>query len=270
MIITRKHIKLIKRKRSSHKGDYGRILIIGGSKDYVGAVALAGLAALRSGADWVTIAAPEKVAWAVNALSPDLVTIKLNGDYLAKKHFPKIADLAESHDCLLVGNGLGLRSASLVRAIATKISKPMVIDADGIKSIEASNLRNSIITPHKKELEIFMKNSGLAVPEDAGALRRALKAFLARNNVLLLKGPKDLIISSGGIMTNITGNAGMTKAGTGDVLAGLCAGFLASLSPEQAAINAAYFNGLAGDILLKKKGYCFLASDIADDIRKLL
>ena len=81
--ISKKDIKLPLRKKTAKKGDNGRVLVIGGSKEYTGAAALAGLAALRSGADWVTVAAPEKVAWAVNCLSADLVTVKLKGDYFS-------------------------------------------------------------------------------------------------------------------------------------------------------------------------------------------
>ena len=155
--ISKKYIKLPKRKKDSKKGDNGRVLVIGGSKDYIGAVALAGLAALRSGCDWVTIAAPEKVAWAINAISPDLVTIKLKGDYFSLKHYSEIAKLAKKHDIVLLGNGLGLRkeTKSFVKKIIKKINNPKVIDADGIKSLSLGDLENSIITPHIKELEIL-------------------------------------------------------------------------------------------------------------------
>ena len=96
--ISKKDIKLPKRKKSSKKGDNGRVLVIGGSKEYVGAVALAGLAALRSGADWVTVVAPEKVAWAVNCLSADLVAVKLKGEYFSLKHVNDVVRLAKKHD----------------------------------------------------------------------------------------------------------------------------------------------------------------------------
>ena len=88
--IIKKQIKLLKRKKKSHKGDNGRALIIGGSEDYIGALALAGLACLRSGCDLVTIAAPEKVAWAVNCLSSDLITKKVKGTYFKLSHANEI------------------------------------------------------------------------------------------------------------------------------------------------------------------------------------
>src|SRR3989338_6023010 len=93
--ISKRDIKLPSRKKTAKKGDNGKALVIGGSKEYAGAVALAGISALRSGADWVTVAAPEKVAWAVNCLSADLVTFKLKGDYFSLKHVNQVKELAK-------------------------------------------------------------------------------------------------------------------------------------------------------------------------------
>ena len=107
--ITAKDIKLKSRKPISHKGDFGKVLIIGGSKEYAGAPALAGLAALRAGADLSIIAAPEKVAWAINCLSPDLITRKFMGDYFTLKHAKEVIRLAISADAVLIGNGIGMK-----------------------------------------------------------------------------------------------------------------------------------------------------------------
>ena len=102
-------------------------------------------------------------------------------------------------------------------------------------------------------------------------IQKTAQKFLKKNNIILLKGRIDIIISKDKILYNKTGNAGMTKGGTGDVLAGLCAGFLAqSKDLLQSSINAAYFNGLIGDILLKKKkGFTYLASDMVEEIKRL-
>lgn len=293
--ITKKDIKLPKRKKQSKKGDNGRVLIIGGSKDYIGAVALAGLAALRSGADWVTIAAPEKVAWAINTLSPDLVTAKLKGDYFSLKHVNEIVTLSKNRDVVLLGNGIGIKKETkqFMEKIIKIIKNLKIIDADGIKALSSADLENSIITPHIKELQIFMENSninkkiinqiknGKNLERKALMIRKAInflgvnknnKSFFDNNNIILLKGPIDMIITKDEIYFNKTGNVGMSKAGTGDVLAGLCAGFLAqSKDLFQSAVNAAYFNGLIGDILLKKKkGFSYLASDMVEEIKRVL
>jgi len=261
-MITKKNFKLPKRKSKSHKGDNGKVLVIGGSRDYVGAVALAGLAALRSGADWVTIAAPEKVGWAINALSPDLIVKKYKGDDFCAERAKDILKLSKEFDAVLIGNGIGMHAKSFCKKFVKECRKPMVIDADCIKAISLDMVNNAILTPHEKEFEILLKNSGL----NEKNFKKKLK-----NNVILLKGPIDKIISKNKIAYNKTGNAGMTKAGTGDVLAGLCAGYLAQTKNLfQSALNAAYINGLIGDILLKKKkGYTYLASDMVEDIKKI-
>jgi len=293
--ISKKGIKLPIRRKNSKKGDNGKVLVIGGSQHFIGAISLAGLAALRSGVDWVTIAAPEKVAWCVNALSPDIVSVKLKGDFISLKHTKVIGKLAKKHNVVLIGNGMGLHKDTIKfnKQIVKKIENLKVIDADGIKALSTADLENSIITPHIKELEIFMKNSKVHdimikqiinekdIERESLMIRKSLdrlgikkdnKNFFENNNVLLLKGKIDIIISKEGIYFNKTGNAGMSKAGTGDVLAGLTAGFLAqSKDLTQSAINAAYFNGLVGDILLKKKkGFTYLASDMVEEIKRLL
>ncbi len=262
MSITKRDIKLPKRTSSSHKGDNGKVLIIGGSKEYVGAVALAGLAALRSGVDWVTIAAPEKVGYAINALSPDLVVKKYKGDDFCASRAKDILKLEKDFNAVLIGNGIGMHCKAFVKKYTSKTKKPLVIDADALKHIKLQDVKNAILTPHHREFKILLKNSKLN--------EKNFKKHL-RNNIILLKGKVDQIISNTKTYHNKTGNAGMTKAGTGDVLAGLCVGFLGQgLSLEQSAINAAYFNGLAGDILLKKKkGFTYLASDLVEEIKKI-
>ncbi len=281
--ITRSKIKIPKRASSSHKGQNGKVLVIGGSNDYVGAVALAGLAALRSGVDWVTVAVPEKVGWAISCLTPDLVVKKYKGKSFCVNRAAEILTKEEpKYDAVLIGNGIG-ECKAFVKKYVKETKKKIVIDADGIKAIDAETLKNSIITPHNKELEMLLLNSRIDkatikriacetnIQKKALSIKKILKKFLEKNNVILLKGKVDAVISDKRIMYNKTGNPGMTKAGTGDVLAGLCAGFLGQgLSLFQSAINAAYFNGLIGDILLKKKkGYTYLASDMVAEIKNI-
>ncbi|MBW2975652.1 NAD(P)H-hydrate dehydratase [Candidatus Woesearchaeota archaeon] len=285
-LITKKQVSLPKRGVKSRKGDNGKALVIGGSRDYVGALALAGMAALRSGADWVTIAAPEKAGYVINALSPDLVVKKYKGDDFCAARAKDILKLENDFDSVLIGNGIGMDSASFVKKYVKGTKKQLVIDADAIKSISLDMADNAILTPHAGELKILLQNSKIdktlvekiinkqsSITDRASLIQKILsdKRLRDKKIVLLLKGPVDAIISRDAIMYNKTGNAGMTKAGTGDVLAGLCVGFLAQgLSLMQSAVNAAYFNGLAGDILLKrKKGFTYLASDLVGEIRRL-
>ena len=284
--LSKKQIKIPKRRKESKKGDNGEVLIIGGSEDYIGCLVLAGLAALRAGVDWITIAAPEKVAWAINCLTPDLITKKIKGSFFSKKHALEIINLANKFDAVLIGNGIGQKkeTKTFLKIITKKIKKFKVIDADGIKAVSLNEIDNSIIIPHLKEFETFLLNSGINKKVIKNIIKEkniSKKTFLIkeifehhklRNNILILKGSIDIIISSNKIFYNKTGNPGMTKGGTGDVLAGLAVGFLAqSKDLLQSAINATYINGLIGDILLKrKKGYSFIASDMVEEIKKFL
>lgn len=261
--ISKKDIKLPHRKPFSKKGDNGKVLIIGGSPDYIGAPALAGLAALRSGADIVTIAAPKKVGWVINGLSPDLIVKKINCNYFTSKNVNELLKTEQKYDIILIGNGIGLKSKEFIKDFIKKTQKPLVIDADAIKSISIKNVKNAILTPHKKEFEILLKNSNLKN-------KKELQKHL-RNNIIILKGKTDEIITKNKTYYNKTGNAGMTKAGTGDVLAGLIAGFYAQNKDALMSSKiAVYYNGLIGDILLKKKkGFTYLASDIIEEIKKI-
>lgn len=243
------------------KGAAGRVLVVGGCEDYVGAVYLAGLAALRSGADSVLVMAPAKVSWAINALTPDLVTKKLPGNYLRLGHWESIQPGLKTADVILIGNGAGMKpeTQKLLRKIMAERPGLKVVDADAIKALRHNQISNAIITPNKKELVILKKNNNI-------------QTLLSQNNVLLIKGSPAQIISKSRTAVNKNIGSFLTKAGVGDVLAGLAAGFLAqNKNLWQSAINATYFAGLIGKILLKKKkGYFYLASEMIPEIKKIL
>ena len=253
------------RSKTAKKGDSGRVLIVGGSEDYVGALALAGLAALRTGADWVTIAAPEKVAWAVNCLSPDLVTKKFKGEHFTTGQADKMVKLTKQYDSILIGNGIGRKSDEFCKKVVKNAKRPLILDADAIKAVK--NVKNCLITPHSREFEIYSGKKLIGdIKEDIKIVQEA-----AGSSVILLKGRVDIIASRDKYVLNKTGNPGMTVAGTGDVLAGLCAGFCSlGMDYFDSARCGAYINGKIGDLLAKKKGYSLIASDILRDIDKIL
>lgn len=272
--LTINHIHFKKRRATSHKGENGKVLIVGGSFEYVGAVALAGLACLRSGCDWVTIAAPEKVAWAINCLTPDLVTIKLPGACLSTRHEKSIRSLLQKHDTLLIGNGTGtlMETKKLIRKLIHQCPKPKVIDADALKIILLQEVNYAILTPHAGEFAQLLKHSGISARPTPLQNLKAVQPHLG-TNVLLFKGPTDYIVSKDRILENTMHDPSMTVAGTGDVLAGLCAGFLAQgYSLFESASMGAYFNGLTGKMLAhRRKGYpSLIASDLARDIPDIL
>ncbi len=262
--------KLKKRKTGSHKGENGRVLAVGGSIDYAGAIILAGMSAYRTGVDQVVIAAPEKIALALNAW-PDFITLKFKGSYFKKKDAEKIVRMCGNYDVMLIGNGLAQRAETMrfSREAIKKCKIKKVIDADAIKSIRLQDAENSIITPHQREFEILLKNSGI----NESSLSRKISAArkIIGSNAILLKGKTDVIFSKDKIEYNETGNSGMTVGGTGDVLAGVCAGLAAQKNGLfESARFAAYINGQAGDLLFKEYGYGFTATDLADKISFIL
>ncbi|MCK4327268.1 MAG: NAD(P)H-hydrate dehydratase [Candidatus Diapherotrites archaeon] len=244
--------------RGQHKGENGRVLVIGGGEDYVGAPALAGMAALRSGCDIAVVAAPEKAAYAINSMSPDLITKKLLGRELSTTHVPVLAKMAEGFDCVVIGPGLGEKPGTLeaVRMLCSEIKAKKVLDADALKARPV--LRNCIVTPHAKEFEVLFGKK---------ATKANAKKAAKKDCVVLLKGPTDIITDGSRLVENRTGNDGMTVGGSGDCLAGLVAGLVAQGMPLfKAAAEAARVNGLAGDALLEEMGYGFVASDLLDVI----
>lgn len=271
----------MERKKTSHKGENGYALIIGGSEEYAGAVALTGLAALRAGCDSVTIAAPEKVAWTINRLTPDIITTKMKGDPFSIKNAKEMVKFVERFDAVAIGNGMGRKADKFCQYFIRKSSKPKVIDADALKGLSFKDFHNAILTPHERELEMMLINSKkefllpklkeVNIKEKAEILQGNLRYFLQNNNVLVVKGSTDIIISRNKIAFNRTGNQGMTKAGTGDVLAGIIVGFLAKTKDLfKSAVAGSYINGYLGDILLRKKsGYTFIASDIIRDLGEI-
>lgn len=237
----------------------GKVLVVGGSEEFTGAVYLTGIAALRSGAESVIVMAPERVAWALNALSPDLMTRKLKGTHLTLAHEPAVKKQLKTADILVLGNGATTRpsTAALMRSLS-KWPGPKVIDADALKVLRGSAVRNAILTPNEGEWKLLERHANI-------------KKLLKAGGVIIRKGHPSTILSARKTLRQSHTNAGLAKAGTGDVLAGLCAGFLAQgLSLWDAAKKATETGNTIADILTKrKKGYLFLASDIVEEMRKV-
>lgn len=253
------------RPASSHKGDAGRVLIIGGGA-YSGAPALAALAALRAGADIATVAAPGNVSDIIASFSPNLIVRPLSGDRLAEKDIPVISGLIKKHDVVVMGMGLGNDDSILeaVRRIIPLCTKA-VIDADAlVPDILEAGYRDIIVTPHAGEMK---RLSGVDVPEDEKKKPTFVRDFAkAHKLTVLLKGKVDIISDGVEVRANRTGNAGMTVGGTGDVLAGLTGALFARHDAFSAACAAAFINGAAGDLAFAQFGYGLLATDVIDHI----
>ncbi|MBP2030617.1 NAD(P)H-hydrate epimerase [Methanohalophilus levihalophilus] len=267
--VGRGDLKLIaNRKSTSHKGDSGRILIIGGGA-YSGAPALAAMAALRTGADIVTVAAPASVAKTIASFSPNLIVRELTADRLCPEDIPILEELISAHDVTVMGMGLGREKRTLeaVKQIIP-LCRKLVLDADALYDLELpASLDYMILTPHAGE---FRKLAG-TIPETLEKKIDFVNEFSIRENVTtLLKGSSDIISDGKQYRINKTGNPGMTVGGTGDVLAGIVGALFALYDAIDAAGNGAFINGAAGDLAFVEKGYGLVATDIIEKIPKAI
>lgn len=258
----------LQRPAQSHKGDAGRILIVGGGA-YSGAPALAALGALRAGADIVTVAAPRNVSDIIASFSPNLIVRALSSNRVVGKDIAIISELIKKHDVTVIGNGLGNAEETLeaVKKIIP-LCKKAVIDADALipEILPASN--NIILTPHAGEMK---RLSGAEVPEDEKEKVDFVRNFAEKNKVtVLLKGAVDVISDGIEARANRTGNPGMTVGGTGDVLAGLTGALFAKHGAFEAACAGAFINGAAGDLAYEEFGYGLLATDVIDHIPEVM
>jgi hydroxyethylthiazole kinase-like uncharacterized protein yjeF len=254
----------------SHKGDNGRLLIIGGGP-YTGAPALAALAAYRMGVDLVHIATPKKTYNIIASYSPNFIVHRLGGNVLSKDDLNVIGDLLDKIDAVIIGPGLGEdedTKSAVVRFIS-ECQNPLVIDADAIKpvaeNIEVLDEKEGIITPHAGEFKILFSE---AVKSDMEERAEQVRTFAQKTGFsLLLKGKIDIISDGENIKFNRTGNPAMTVGGTGDVLAGLCGAMLAKgVSPFNSARIAAFTNGMAGNLAFRDFDYSMVATDMIDRI----
>ncbi len=266
---------LVTRRRalSAHKGDFGRLLVVGGSEVYSGAPSLVSLAALRTGADIVYTAAPAKTSQAISSISPDLITIKLEGNHLKPRNVEELEPYVEATDAVVVGPGLGLDSETkefvkLFMAAVEKTKKPLLIDADGLKAFAEFKRPAKVplvLTPHAGEYTVLTKSK---LPEDQAKRVSDVQATAAElNAVILLKGQTDIVCSGEKFKLNFTGNPGMTVGGTGDVLSGIVGALLAQETDAfEAAVAGAFVNGATGDFVADKLGHHMVASDLLEYI----
>jgi NAD(P)H-hydrate epimerase len=262
----------IKRLPEAHKGDFGRMLVIGGSEIYSGAPTLTAMGAYATGVDLVYVAAPDSVASTIANFSPSLITLKLKGSRLNTKNAGKLKNLYEKIDTVAMGPGLGLHQETLeaVNTIINDLEEleiPIVIDADALKAYPRRReiSTEAVFTPHAKEFENLTGKKLVGDLNERG--NRVRKEASKLRATILLKGNVDIISDGRNVRFNRTGNPGMTVGGTGDVLTGITAGFLAKGVPcLKAAVAAAFVNGVAGDIVRKKKGYHLLPTDLIERV----
>lgn len=258
------------RGRFTHKGDYGTVVVVGGSELYSGAPALAALAALRTGAGLVYVACPDKVATSIRSMSPDLIVRGLPGDRITHGHVDALERELDRASVLALGPGLGRAEDSAVgiREIAQRAlaqSKMLVIDADALCMCESlpdgSSPRSVVATPHAGE---FKKMAGVEVGTHWAERVDPVREFASSHRCAVMLKGHDTVISDGSLVkVNRGGNPGMSKGGMGDVLTGVLAGLLAQGSAVMAAsCGAAYLCDEAADLLFASKGFHYTATDL--------
>jgi NAD(P)H-hydrate epimerase len=266
------------RMPDTHKGDYGRVLVVGGSRDFHGAPTLAAMAAFRTGVDLVYVATPEAVAHAVAAASPALIVIKLEGDFLSTKNIRNIERWIDRATAVVIGPGLGLEAETreavkeAVEAVEAR-GLPLLLDADGLKAFSEFKRPLScplVLTPHAGEYETLTKERVPKTHDDR--VRHVSGTAMALHAVVLLKGPVDIVSDGRRVKVNrFVHNPGMTVGGTGDVLSGIVGALLSQgLEPFRAAAAGIFINGAAGDFAFRDKGYHILPTDLLEWIPRVM
>ena len=259
-----------------HKGSFGKVLLLCGSRGYTGAAYLSAMGALRAGAGLVFLGVPESIYGieAVKLNEPVVFPLPDQSGMLDIRSIPQILERLPQMDAVLIGCGLGISAATeaVVRAVLEHAACPVVVDADGITLLKAHKdiLRGraypTILTPHDGE---FLRFGG-TIGED----RMASAAHFSRewNSVLLLKGHRTCVTDGKTGYRNETGNPGMAVGGSGDVLAGILVSLLGQgLAPLDAAACAAWIHGAAGDLCAEEIGlYGMLPTDMLTRIPRLL
>ena len=260
----------------AHKGDFGKILLLCGSRGYTGAAALAAMGALRTGAGLVYLGVPESIYTieAIKLTEPVVFPLPDEDGKLSEAALFKIGELLPRMDAVLIGPGLGISAgtARVMEYILKESKCPVVVDADGITLVAAHKdlLRGrtsaTVLTPHEGEFRRLTGTDCLDRIQEAMAAARDL------NVTMVLKGHETVVTD--GIRCNInhTGNPGMAVGGTGDVLAGMIVSFLGQgINPMDAAVCGTWLHGTAGDICAESIGqYGMLPSDMLEVLPRLL
>lgn len=267
-----------RRRRASHKGDYGRVLIFGGSRGLAGAMGLAARAALRGGAGLVTVVTPHGVAPVVAGFTPEVMVhggAETAAGTLDPAAWAAWRDRAGEFDAVLIGPGLGRDAGprELVQRVVRECPVPLVIDADALAVLagQAEQLAHTkqpcLITPHPGELAALRGLTTDQIQADRAAAARETAALT--RGVVVLKGAGTVVAATGRpLQVNLTGNPGLATAGAGDVLAGLLAALVGQgLAPFDAARAAAYLHGRAGDLGAWRKSQATLvAGDVIEEL----
>jgi ADP-dependent NAD(P)H-hydrate dehydratase len=267
----------VSRKVSSRKGDNGIVLVVGGNRIYHGAPILASIAALRSGTDLVYTAIPSINADATRSFSPNLIVLPLVDEKLTMGSASRlIKTLPKKVDSATIGMGMSIAKKEALINMIEKLLKngtKLVLDASALIPEILPKIKdtNCIITPHGGEyMRIFKTELKNHSNNENEQIADVLKNSNKYGITIILKGWKNII--SNGEQTAVIERStpAMTVGGTGDVLAGLVAGFFSKMNSFEAACTAVYFNGLAGKMAYQKVGLHMVASDLLDNLPQVI
>ncbi len=260
----------------AHKGDFGKILLLCGSRGYTGAAALAAMGALRTGAGLVFLGVPESI-YAIEAgklWEPVVFPLPDREGKLSREAIPELLERIPKMDAVLIGCGLGLSedTRAVVEAVLKTAQCPVVLDADGITQLAAhkhilrERTSSTILTPHDGE---FARLGGTITGDRLACARNFAREW---GCILLLKGHRTIITDGQTHYINPTGNPGMAVGGSGDVLSGMIVSLLGQgLAPLEAAACAAWLHGKAGDVCAEALGqYGMLPTDMLEALPRLL
>ena len=266
------------RKEDGHKGDFGKLLVLGGSVGYTGAPYLAASAAVHSGCGLVYLGVPEKIYPIIAAGAGSEIVFPLPCDEagrLCMAALPAITNRLPEMDAVLLGPGLGRSEelTRLVQAVLLRCRAPLVLDADGINAVAGhiDVLRGcacpGVLTPHDGE---FLRLGGDPKADDR--TREAMRLASRSHAVVLLKGSRTVITDGLNVYVNHTGNPGLATGGSGDVLAGMLVSLLGQhIMPLEAAAAAAWLHGSAADLAAQELGeYGMVPEDLLLRIPRLL
>jgi len=272
-----------KRPLDAKKYDYGLLLVIGGSEFYSGAPALSALAAFRAGIDMVRIIAPKRAADIMASFGPNIAAYPLKGKYLSKEHLSTLVLMTKSaktsahkKTAVVIGGGLGRskRTQNAVLGYLSRVSIPVVIDADAIyalaKNPGAILDKPSLITPHSHEFFVLTRKkvNQLSEREKIETVKNEAIRF---GTTILLKGTTDIVSDGKKTALIKAGSPLMTVGGTGDCLAGIAGALMArGINSFEAGQAAALINGLAGEKAGKKLGESMMATDLIEAIPEIL
>ncbi|WP_018258564.1 bifunctional ADP-dependent NAD(P)H-hydrate dehydratase/NAD(P)H-hydrate epimerase [Halomicrobium katesii] len=269
LFVERGDLRRLDRDPTSHKGDNGEVLVVGGGP-YTGAPALAAQAALRAGGDLVRVACPRAVADAVQGYSENLIVRPLDGATLAPSHVDELIALADASDAVVLGPGLGDAEPTLDAAadFLERYDGRAVVDADALSVVpEVETTADLICTPHQGEL---LKMGGETAEAWRDRADRVADFAAQIGQTMLVKGADDIVSDGTRTRVNRTGNPGMTVGGSGDVLAGVVGALAATCGEHDAAAIGAYVTGRAGDLVADERGNGLVATDLVAAIPRAL